>query len=570
MAYILSDNILSPLGETSQQNYEAVKNGRSALAKYPASEKGVGEDFCASLFSEQQNKALAIGGLSPFEAIVYRSAEKALIDSGIIADKADSLDCKCNKNVVLIMSTTKGNADLTSPAESARKVSRKLGLTTRPIVVCNACISGLASLILGKRLVDSKKYDYAIVCGADRQGQFIISGFQSLKALSPEMCRPFDIERLGLNLGEAAAAVVIGREPNVGSGWNIVSGAVRNDAYHVSAPSKKGDGLYLALKQTIGDRDTEKLAFVNAHGTATMFNDQMESVALERAGLTVTPVNALKGYYGHTMGAAGLLELIISMKAADDNCVLATRGYEEIGVSGNINITSKQEETHKQDFLKMLSGFGGCNAVVWASKSGEPCDTGLTTVTYKISHRIKITPHRAELDGKEIELEKADAEVTDNDILTALYKQKVGGYPKFYKMDKLCRLGFLATELLLKEENLQREKMETRAVVFFNHSSSVYSDRKYMQSIADADNYFPSPSIFVYTLPNIVTGEVAMRNNLHGETSFYLLDERDDRMMDDVIEMTFCDGVTESVIGGWIDYEDENNFIADIKIMVKE
>lgn len=258
------------------------------------------------------------------------------------------------------------------------------------------------------------------------------------------------------------------------------------------------------------------------------------------------------------------------MKAADDNCVLATRGYEEIGVSGNINVASRQTETHKQDFLKMLSGFGGCNAAVWASKSGEACDTEHAAVAYRVSHNIRITPRSAELDGKEIELEATDSETDGTDMLTALYRQKVGGYPKFYKMDKLCRLGFLATELLLKAENRRAEETETRAVVFFNHSSSVYSDRKYMQSIADAENYFPSPSVFVYTLPNIVTGEVAMRNNMHGETSFYLLDGRDDKLMGDVFETTFADGVTESIVGGWIDYEDENNFVADINIMVKE
>lgn len=581
MAYILSDNIVSPLGNSSAENYRAVRAGHSSLAVYPASLKGVGEDFCASLFSEAQNKTLSIEGLSKFETVVFRSAQKALCDSGIVKDCNAAGDAKTllGDNVLFVMSTTKGNADLSSPADSAKRIARRLGINTPPIVVCNACISGLSALILAKRLVDASIYDYAVVCGADRQGQFIISGFQSLKALSPKECRPFDMERQGLNLGEAAATIVIGREPENGAKWSIVSGAVRNDAYHVSTPSKKADGLYLALKHAIGKRDKEKLAFVNAHGTATLFNDQMESVALDRMTLTDIPVNGLKGYYGHTMGAAGLLETIISMCAVEDKTILSTRGFEEKGVSGKADIVAVNERTDCQDFLKMLSGFGGCNAAVWMSRSGEMVNDEKRH-DYKVMHRVFITPQGAEVDGQRI-----DVDVHNADLLTSLYREQIGGYPKFYKMDKLCRLGFVASELLLKAEKASLGSIdseipigesnikgmnEERAVIFFNHSSSVYSDRKHLETLADKDNCLPSPSVFVYTLPNIVTGEIAMRNGYHGETSFYLLADRDNKVMADIIGTAFADEAIESVIGGWLDYENESNFVADISIFVKE
>lgn len=581
MAYILSDNIVSPLGYTSAENYQAVKSGRSSLAAYPASLKAVGEDFCASLFSDGQNSELAVDGLSSFESIVFRSAEVAMQNCGlqtVCRENGGTTQMPC-ANVVFIMSTTKGNADLESPADSARRIARRLGINTRPIVVCNACISGLSAILLAKRLIDASVYDYAVVCGADRQGQFIISGFQSLKALSPKECRPFDMERQGLNLGEAAAAIVIGKESQNGAQWKIVSGTIRNDAFHVSAPSKKADGLYLSLKQTIGRRNTDKLAFVNAHGTATLFNDQMESVALDRMSLCGVPVNALKGYYGHTMGAAGLLETIISMHAVDDCTVLSTRGYEEKGVSGKLSIVTENKTTDKKDFVKMLSGFGGCNASVWLSKSNESCDKE-TIYSLRPTHRVLITPQSVDVDGKGIGIKEGS-----DDIITSLYKQFVGGYPKYYKMDKLCRLGFVATEMLLKAEcdALGRENTitankvgcepdlnENRSIVLFNHSSSVDSDRRHMEAIADSDNYFPSPSVFVYTLPNIVTGEIAMKNGYHGETSFYLLDERDDKIINNVIGTAFSDGMTQSVIGGWMNYESENDFTADISIFVRK
>ncbi len=556
MAYILGHNILSPLGFTSAENYRAVKAGQSRLSVCPSGSRGVPEAFCASLFSDSQNAALAIDGLSPFEAALAQSAKKAIADSGVAIS---------GDRTVLVMSTTKGNTDFGSPADSAVRIAQTLGITAQPVVVCNACISGLAAVILAKRLVESGTYDNAVVCGADRQGKFIISGFQSLKALSPQECRPFDIERLGLNLGEAAASVVIGREPHTSTDWNIVSGAVRNDAYHVSAPSRKGEGLYRALLRVAEGKDKARLAFVNAHGTATMFNDQMESVALQRMGYTDIPVNALKGYFGHTMGAAGLLELVLSMMAADDGCVLGTRGFGEIGVSGDIKVSADNIPTDKGDFIKMLSGFGGCNAAVWASRE-LPADRAEYNAVFRCTHSVTVTPDAVTLDGKPVE-----AEGTGSELITGLYKNRIGGYAKFYKMDKLCRLGFVASELLLQQEGRERfVEREDRAVVLFNHSSSVDSDRKYVESIGEGDNYFPSPSVFVYTLPNIVTGEIAMRNKYHGETSFYILPERDERRMRQIISTAFSDSMTESVLGGWIDYADDRHFTAAMGIYERE
>lgn len=556
MAYIISHSILSPLGFGSKENYVAVKSGRTALSVYPEGSRDVPEAFCASLFTEEQNRRLAVAGLSPFESAVAASARQAVADSGIPV---------AGGRTVLILSTTKGNTDLTSPADSARRIAAELGVTTDPVVVCNACISGLAAVILGKRMIEAGLYDYAVVCGADRQGKFIISGFQSLKALSPVECRPFDIERLGLNLGEAAATVVMSRDRRSEADWNIVSGAVRNDAYHVSAPSRKGEGLYRALRYVADGKDKGRLAFVNAHGTATMFNDQMESVALQRMGYTDIPVNALKGYYGHTMGAAGILELILSMLAADDGNVVGTRGFGELGVSGDIKVTADSMPTDRRNIIKMLSGFGGCNAAVWASRD-MAADEADYDVAFRKTHSVVMTQDSVRVDGEELDTVSCGAE-----LLTEIYKTRIGGYAKFYKMDRLSRLGFVASELLLQVEGGERfAESEDRAVVLFNHSSSADSDRRYMESIRDRENYFPSPSVFVYTLPNIVTGEIAMRNGYHGETSFYILPEKDARRMHDILQTAFSDSVTKSILGGWIDYADDGHFMADIAIYERE
>ena len=138
---------------------------------------------------------------------------------------------------------------------------------------------------------------------------------------------------------------------------------------------------------------------------------------------------------------------------------------------------------------------------------------------------------------------------------------------KYYKMDGLSRLGLISAELLLRQEGRERfVPCDDRAVILFNKSSSIVSDRKFLETITGEDNYFPSPSVFIYTLPNLVAGEIAMRNKYHGETSFYITSKRDDDMALEVITSAFSDKTTNSVLGGWIDYRNDNCFEADLII----
>lgn len=598
MAYIIADNIISPLGETSEENYLSVKAGRSGIRAYEPGTCNIPEGFYASLLFED------------FETLALRSAQKAIANAQKNIENAQKdignkqkaignarLELK-GKRTAFILSSTKGNIEENiSLADSAQRIASQLGIDAKPIVVCNACISGLSALILGNRLIDSGLYDAAIVCGCDTPRQFILSGFQSLKALSPEPCRPFDMERMGLNLGEAAATLILSKNPIQGNSWRMGDGFIRNDAFHISTPSKTADGLYLSLQRTLESFTKEisstckqidmkeHLAFINAHGTATLFNDQMESVAIGRAGLSGLPANAYKSFWGHTMGAAGILETIISMKAIDDDTILGTRGFSELGVSGKMNICAENRPTDKKGFIKMLSGFGGCNATIWAAKNPERENIALSQIEqqnreFTTTHTIRITPEEVILDQRKLwEGKKKLGEQKGQEhhsLLTTLYKQMIGNYPKFYKMDGLSRLGFVASEILLNAEkgdtDVERREeegerlLEERAIIFFNHSSSIASDRNYKESINDKDNYFPSPSIFVYTLPNIVTGEIAIRNHFHGETSFFILPDKDERMMEEILQASCRDAQSKSFLTGWIDYEDERHFEADLKI----
>lgn len=566
MISILSHNILSPLGVTTSENFDAVMSGRSGIRQWHDC-RGIHEDFAASIFPDGFFANIHEEGLSRFESLALCSARKALADAGI--DKALG-------QTVFVLSTTKGNVEWLGdgvhslervlPSSSAKIIANRLGIETPPIVADNACISGLSAIILACRLLEMGCYDNAVVCGAEVQSKFIISGFQSLKATSRQPCRPFDIERTGLNLGEASATIVLSNKPGNQALWKILRGSVRNDAFHISAPAKDGVGAYEALAQCSCGVSIEDFAFVNAHGTATLFNDQMEAIAIDRAGLRAVPVNGYKGYYGHTMGACGVLETVLSMYALDKDVLLPTKGFEELGVSKNIDVVSCARKTSKKSFLKMLSGFGGGNAAILVSKNHDDASAPqpvrpATTIT----HKVRITEKTVDVDGSRIATQSVG-----KSLLTELYKRFVGDYPRFYKMDILCRLGFIATELLLRAESAERFKERSdRAIILIGNSGSIVADKNYYQSISDSDDYFPSPERFVYTLPNIVTGEIAIRNHYRGETGFYYVGKKDYGCINQIISSSFSDPATQSVIGGWINSDSEDRFDADIYIKEK-
>ena len=562
MATVISDNITSPLGLTTEQTYKAVCEGKSGLKHYPC-ENGEGGwndlpfPIEASLFNKEQWDKIMVDGFSKFESLVLHSVKAAI--STLIFNK---------ERAILILSSTKGDMellekgeDMSSLADAAKKVSMAIGIENAPIVVCNACISGVSAIILGQRLVDCGNYSNVIVCGADVQSRFIVSGFQALKALSEEPCRPFDIERLGLNLGEAAATIVLSSEMNSPKGWKIDKGAICNDAYHISAPHPKGLGAGMALRK-MKDADNP-ISVIGVHGTATMYNDQMESKAIEMAELQDVPLSALKGYFGHTMGAAGVLETIITMRALEDGLILPSKGFETCGVSGKVKISDKSVMVHGNTFVKMLSGFGGCNGAVRVSDRFLPVII-VNDILVSQTHSVRITQDEIVVDGNRLDVKSHGKE-----MLTEVYKTKIGNYPKFYKMDMLSRLAFVASELLIGCDEENDDHNNDRAVVLFNHSSSIIADRQYVKSI-EIDDFFPSPAAFVYTLPNITTGEIALRNGYHGETSFYILVERNEKLMQRVIKSTFIDRDIKSVIGGWIDCPSEDKFECDIRIYVKE
>lgn len=369
--YVISDNIYSPLGNTTAQNFEHAEKNLTAIKKHEhtsISEK----PFYAALFDN-----LAIDNeFTKFEQLLKNSIKESL--------KNISVDLKSNR-LLLIISSTKGNISLLESGEvskvlkerislsaSASVLQRTFGFVHAPIVISNACISGLISMITARRLLLADKYDTIIVSGADVISKFILSGFQSFHAVSDGFCKPFDVNRDGINLGEAGATIVLSiHKPT--SQQEIIrftGGSVSNDANHISGPSRTGAELAQAIKYAIDEAGIkkEKIDFISAHGTATVYNDDMESKAIALNGLQKVPVNSLKGYFGHTLGAAGILETVISLQSLRKATILPTKGCEEPGTAEMINVCRKLIKKDIDVCLKTASGFGGCNAAIVLDK----------------------------------------------------------------------------------------------------------------------------------------------------------------------------------------------------------
>ena len=580
MIYNIGDNIISSLGFTTAENFNAVKQGLSGVKHYEAGVFDLPEAFMAALIDKERlNDEFYRHCRLNSQTDCYTNLEKAAILSIFTANKEAQIDLS-NEKTIFILSTTKGNVELLDMRQAdmrcetqqnlksqnltsqiylwhtAELIANFFGNKNTPIVVSNACISGAAAQIAAMRELQSGNYDYAVVVGVDFLSKFIISGFQSFKALSPETCRPFDKDRCGLNLGEAAATIIFSKHTRHETAVALVGGAIRNDASHISAPSRTGEGSSRALKNILQDINNDDIAFINAHGTATPYNDAAEMNAIVRAGLAHLPINSLKSYFGHTLGAAGVLETIISMWALSEKTVLKSLGFEqgEQIIVGDEQYTAnacrENRTTDKKYFIKMMSGFGGVStALLFADmrQSDMRCET-----MQNLKSQISKSQVSNLFIKKHIRLSfKSSTEISE------FYRSLQPDYAKFFKMDGLSKLGILASEVIFKDDKNRFEPTENIAVICFNCSSSLDIDTQYQATIHTNENYFPSPSLFVYTLPNIVTGEMAIRNKFFGETSFYICKEFDAKQIVAIVKNAFNDKSTTAVLAAWVEHFDE-------------
>lgn len=504
--YWVQESIITALGIGKEEHLEALEKKQTGLQKC--------RDYWAGKIDWSRIQLLP--QYTPLESLMIQCIQGLKFDFTL-------------KNVGIIFSTTKGNIDLLSgdSAQSivdgenhfhpsllldtmAQKVADYFNMSSKPTIISNACISGVTALIMAQRWIESGKYENVIVVGGDLLTPFVIEGFQSFKSMDVDPCRPYDASRTGLSLGEACGAVWLSNNKELAlehqRSVQLLGGCISNDANHISGPSRTGDGLYAAMKGAMNEAQITKkdIAFLSPHGTATLYNDEMESKAIALAELTHCPLNSMKPYFGHSLGACGVIETIVSVWQLEYNRVYPTLGYKTLGVSVPLLVSSEKQSIKGNYALKMASGFGGCNAALVLSTVDQisSIEVSKSTITTLASVELK-----------------QDTTQNYKGHIRQVYKALNRANLKFYKMDDLSKLGYVLSEQLMQQITLPIDKSRV-ALLLCNESSSLVSDAKHQLLIDQKE--VVSPAIFVYTLPNIVSGEICIRHKIKGENTFLI------------------------------------------------
>lgn len=363
MVFIGAENIITPLGDTAQSNFEALLANKTGL-KRTANAGNKGEELVISVTDklEQFNTVeVSVNSINDSLAHVHIDMLKA--------GRTYFLLSTTKGEITKLKSTDPHTAELTRLKD---QITEHFSWFQESLLISNACISGVLAIVAGHDLIESDQCDTVIITGVDMLSEFTLAGFQSFFAISPDPCKPFDKNRIGINLGEGAATVILSRNEAVfkSKPFQSLGGTAANDANHISGPSRTGEGLFRSIQKTFKNAGVKasEVDFLSAHGTGTAYNDEMESIAFERAGLVETPLHSLKGVYGHTFGAAGVIESAICLQSMRNNKMIASAGFEECGTSQPINVLHQHADKTLNIVLKTASGFGGCNASVLFKK----------------------------------------------------------------------------------------------------------------------------------------------------------------------------------------------------------
>ena len=591
--YITAHTLISSLGFGVAENKKAIHDYRSGIRMQEAGRisdspilagmiDSVELEKRAKELLEKRAKELDISSYTRLEQLFILTIQEVISQSGVNLQESDC---------ALLLSTTKGNIDLLSvqekrtspnePGDSVQstidnssflqelsvdspaflwKMAERIGnffeAANQVEVISNACISGVSALVVAKRWIESGRYKRVIVAGGDILSHFITSGFLSFRSVSAHRCRPYDIQRDGLSLGEACGAVLLETQGNANH-IILSGGAISNDANHISGPSRTGDGLALAINQAMEEAGTlpEDISFINAHGTATVYNDEMESKAIHLAGLSAIPVNSLKPYFGHTLGASGIIEAILCIEQLKEGIYYGTLGYETLGVPMPIAVYGTHQPMPMKCCIKTASGFGGCNAALVLSLPDAHLKQKTDSPTFckavvESANIVTIKPGVVESQGTAI---FNSSETDFAPFIREAYKHLGENNMKFYKMDNLCKLGYVAAGYLLKDTNYRPEEI---GIILANASASLDTDCRHQAIINKEGDKAASPAVFVYTLPNVVLGEICIRHKIQGENTFFVCQQSNIASLEDYARIVMAKGKLRTCIIGWCELLD--------------
>jgi 3-oxoacyl-[acyl-carrier-protein] synthase II len=307
-----------------------------------------------------------------------------------LLEKLCRKDLRAGANAVLLTATTKDNIELlerhvkTSKRGSGNNSAspmvdflvKRLDIKCPGYNVNTACTSASTAILWAAEMIGNGETDEVVVWAADIVSEFVFSGFSALKVMSPETSRPFDVNRDGLILGEAAGYVVLMSEEkllqeNKTSLGIIKSWGISSDAHHITAPDRQGRGLHRAIHNALKKASIQpgSLAAINGHGTGTVHNDAMEIAVFRQVfGDAIPPVYSIKGAIGHSLGPCGLIEVIVASRSLREKIVPPMAGLQTPEPEIDAYVTMESQRIDGRYTLTTNSGFGGINTALVIEK----------------------------------------------------------------------------------------------------------------------------------------------------------------------------------------------------------
>ncbi len=492
-----------------------MKNLQSCHKELPVGEVKLSDDELKTLL-----------GL-PVESLYSRTTllgavavRQAMTDAGLSADML------AGKKVVLISGTTVGGMDVTeriladmrevlqtpnanrsTPIDyikrhdcgsTTNEIAQICGLDGEICTISTACSSAINSIIVGCEMLRSGEADIVIAGGSEALSKFHLNGFNTLHILDTEVCRPFDATRVGLNLGEGAAFVVLQKDKADGKAY-IGGYGNKCDAFHQTASSDDGEGAYLAMCEALESSgiDKSQIDYINAHGTGTPNNDPSESVALKRIfGNDIPLVSSTKGFTGHTTSASGSIETVICVLAMQNDFVPVSYGFSHAD-DACIHPFVGDDKHHRMDYVICNSfGFGGNDSSLLLMRDANTQHS--SPITYNPSPEIV-----------------ADVTIDSMEQL-ADYKEYIS--PKEgRRMGKLMKAATLTSLMALREADIECPD----AIITATGNGMLETSEKFLVDMVDNGEETLSPTLFMQSTHNTIGSAIAIRTKCHGYNITY-------------------------------------------------
>lgn len=524
---ITGEGIVSAIGLNKQEVLQSLQERRSGIGKmkYLQSvhhELPVGE---VNLSNEQMKEKLGI----PSKQMMSRTSLLGLlaIDQALKEAHVDVTNLRARKavgkplRIVLVSGTTVGGMDITElcfdqleKQESVeflkhhdcgnctRLMADHFGIFDEVATLSTACSSAANAIMLGARLLKAGEADLVVAGGTEALSRFHLNGFNSLMILDHEPCRPFDMTRAGLNLGEGAAFLVLESEEmaqqrKVTPHAYLTGYGNACDAFHQTASSENGEGAYLAMTEALAmaQLSAKNIQYVNAHGTGTPNNDQSESVSLKRVfGDEMPMVSSTKSFTGHTTSASGSIETVICILAMQHHFVPANLGWKNPMENG-ILPTMETQNVDLENVLCNSFGFGGNDSsLVISLHPKESASEIMRDAKIKVLSKVEIN---------------SEEQLTD--------------IRKYVKPLEVRRMGkIMKSSLLSSLEALQRAGIEVPdSIITGTAYGCLENSERLMEQIKEEGEGMLKPTFFMQSTHNTIGSNIAIKTHCHGYNVTY-------------------------------------------------